>query len=179
MKVKNLQTAVNPIQRARLQHGYTQEELAAVAGVSKPLIMRIEQGLISNVAWPVLEALYPDSALAQSGALDAFDSWRADTRVKNIGYFVNRVEALGAGYSKDHGISWLAFRESIHQSQAGFCKLYCIHPQVMRNFEKPKLVYERTELSKYLKDVFSSAGTEIVNKLEEYMKLYVESRKAS
>ena len=149
----------------------TQDDLAAVAEVSKPLIMRVEQGLISNVSISILDALYGvGESRLQAKALDAFDEWRKETRAKNIVYFLNRLER-----SDEFRGSWLSFRESICSSQVGFCKLYCIHPQVLRNFEKPKLVSKRRELSAYLKDVFSSAGIENIERLESGMRYYADT----
>lgn len=168
-KNRNKQTRVHPIQLQRIRKELTQEQLAAVANVTKGLIMRIEQGLISGVTYEVLDALWPNDSLHQAKALDEVDKWREDTRAKNIEYFVTAVDKYTTG-------GWMGFRTSVHPTAVGFCKLYCIHPQVLANFEKPHIVNRRRGLSPYLREVFSSAGNDVLEELEEKLRYWADSR---
>lgn len=152
---------INPLAKARKSLGLTQEELAHRAGVSKVLIMRLEQGLLTKPTVSVLNALFRDP-IEQAKALDDFDVWKVVVRKQNVG----KLRAALVNWNGD----WLVLRSGVADSKAGFCKLFCIHPQVLDNFESG--IRDRRKLTGYLRSVFTDAG------LTDEEILYIEQKLA-
>lgn len=127
---KSHQSVKNPVTRIREELGYTQELFAAVAGVSRVAVMHTEQGLIKKVPDRIYKALDNPPGLD-----DHYRFWIRDTRLKNYPYLEKYIPGFLENSCDTYG-NWDWFRKSISRSKAGFCKLYCIHPQVLANFEK-------------------------------------------
>lgn len=126
---KSHQMVKNPVAIAREQLGYNQELFAAVAEVSRVTVMHVEQGLVTNIP----DRIY--SALGRPpGLLDHYQYWMRDTRQKNYIYLERGVEKFLAVDKKEYG-NWMAFRKEISGSKIGFCKLFCIHPEILATFE--------------------------------------------
>lgn len=155
--VRNNVKEPNPVQVRRELLGLSQESLAVAANVSRPLIMRIEQGLITGVSWAVLSQLHSHSS-DKAQLKDDYDAWRVAVRLSNIHYVRWIVESADDLWSGD----WKALRLCVNNSHIGFCKLYCIHPQVLSTFEK----VERDRLTPYMETVF---GEELADKMNVKM----------
>lgn len=148
---KNKQKQKSPIQARRNFLHLDQSHLASRAGVATMTIQRLEAGLIPKVPQSVYSALYSEnSGFSYEECNAEMEEWKSATRVANSGYLRDALNENWKG--------WLGLRTLISESKAGFCKLYCIHPQALDNFEKPHLIDSRTELSPYLKHIFFDAG---------------------
>jgi transcriptional regulator with XRE-family HTH domain len=147
--LKNLQTIKNPVQLAREQQGYTQELLAAVAEVSRVLIVHVEQGLVKRVPKKI------DRILDEPGLENKFQWWVTDTRQKNYPHLERRLDKFIDPGCSEYG-DWLGLRRGISWSKAGMCKLYCIHPQILANFEKG--IERRIEFTRGMRLVLLGCG---------------------
>jgi hypothetical protein len=130
-------------------------KLRIVTNLSIHTIQRTEQGLMPQLPWQIFEVLYDRHSFLWKDINNAIDEWKTDTRVANVEYLRKALE------ESQYWSGWLGFREYISESKAGFCKLYCIHPQALDNFEKPHLVDKRENLSPYLWGIFYEAGLTI------------------
>lgn len=151
---RNLQTEINPIQLARVDLGYTQETLAAVAGVTKIFVQHLEFGMVVNPPYAILKQLRSDD-VGFNYLKDAYSIWCCETRDKNSVYFTIPVERFLSPHCNEYG-NWLTLRESISESRIGFCKLFCLHPQILSTFEKNWSV--RTEFTPGMRELFKEAG---------------------
>lgn len=169
---KNLFTGKFHVQLRREQLGWTQKDLAELTELSFNTIQKTEQGLMPKLPTAILDALYSTPVAKTDADLD-YDADKVEVRRANSKHLLELVEhpVLWDG-------SWLSLRGAVCDSAVGFCKLYCIHPQALMNFEKPHLIGTRDKLSPYLRDVFISSGIgfEAVDKIEARMYNWVNSR---
>jgi hypothetical protein len=145
--LRNRQTRINPIQLARVNRGYTQDDLAAVARKSFIFIQHLESGLLPNVPNKILQELDIKK--------EDYYEWCLETRQKNSVHLLNYLGGLIDPWEGEYGY-WLAFRKKISDSKIGFCKLYCLHPQILATFEGN--VWERSQLTPGMRSLFIDAG---------------------
>lgn len=105
----------------------------AVAGISKPMVMHLEQGLVARVPNRVLEVLRPDPFSRRELDIQ-YQQWIRDTRTKNKPYLDAGIADFLCPGCVAYG-DWVYLRSSISKSKAGFTKLYCLHPQILDTFE--------------------------------------------
>lgn len=131
----------------REELGLTQEQLADKSFLSRMYIQRLEQGLLSRVPSVVLNVLFDNSHDKQRAVAD-YELWQVYTRNNNADKLREAI--------KDWNGDWVVLRLAVADSKVGFCKLFCIHPQVLDTFEKK--LSERTKLTPYLRQVLSDGG---------------------
>lgn len=139
--------SVNPLKEQRELLGLTQEELADRCMISRDSVVKYEAGLLTNPSWDILAVLY-EKSLEKHNAIDNYYKWQVEIRKTHVDKLRAALKLYKGGPFKD-------FRLLVSDSQIGFCKLYCIHPQVLRTFEKGQ---HRNELSDQLRKVFLDAG---------------------
>jgi hypothetical protein len=144
------QSVKNPVAIAREALGYNQELFAAVAEVSRIAVMHTEQGLITSVPERIYKTLG-----SPPGLRDHYQYWIRDTRIKNYVYLEKGIDLFLNPRCSGYG-NWGEFRDRISRSRIGFCKLYCIHPQILSTFEKNW--EERSQFTVGLRRVLVDAG---------------------
>jgi len=133
---KNLYHYRNPVAKAREHAGFTQANLAAVAGITKTAVTNLEAGIIKDVPISVLDLLDPTFDGEFTGELAVqYHDWIAATRKANSIYLHSGIERLLSVDSALYG-SWVGLRVNISSSTVGFCKLFCLHPYVLNVYEK-------------------------------------------
>lgn len=176
---RNHQKEKNPIQLRREAAGLTQRDLTAVAAVSVHTVQRTEQGLMPSLPTRIFIVLYnehnyEDNKLDKAvynRVNDEINEWKSLTRRLNVEYLRDNVGHLHEWFS------WIEFRERIAAGKTEFCKLFCIHPQALDNFEKPWLRHKRDRLSGYLEEIMEDAGLseEEIDKINAKLRWYIEA----
>lgn len=162
----NNNTKPNPVAVKRARLGISQDELAEWTGTSKGFVQRVERGTVTRLSWSFMHSICSDND--DITVLEAnYAVWQEHVRKCNMLYVRNILahSMTNPGYWWNG--SWLTLRMAISTSKAGFCKLYCIHPGVIDNFEKK----DRRKLTPYLLEVLQSGGLEprYIRYLEERM----------
>lgn len=164
---ENLQKKINPIVQARINRGYTQDDLAAVANRSKIFIQNLEFGIAgNNIPVRVLEELSDSSKSGTKNLQNRYTQWIADTRLTNAEYLIAPV-AKFCDYTENELFGdWLALRNAISTSKIGFCKLYCLHPQILATFENSWK--SRTEFTPGMRELFRDCnfGVDTLRKMD-------------
>lgn len=173
LAVVNNTTRRNPIALRRKELQLNQDELANWTGLTKQYIQRVEQGTITRLSHSFMNSLCSGSTQRELNiAIDALEcsylDWQNHVRSSNMLYVRN---ILVGGHINDSpwSGSWLELRKAISSSKMGFCKLYCIHPGVLDNFERRD---NRVALTPYMSTVLLSGGLEgeLVELLEDRMR---------
>lgn len=160
---------MNPLKAQRELVNLSQQSLALKSDVSSQYILRLEQGLLTSPPYDVLKVLVnpgppyhdwlPPVAEQESiGELEvSYRDWQLGIRKSNLPQLRDAVIIFaGSPEERDDQLinQFPRFRSLIHESKIGFCKLYCIHPQVLTTFEsKP-----RRHFTEYLRNVWVEAG---------------------
>lgn len=157
---KSHQSVKNPVAIERERLGYNQELFAAVAEVSRVAVMHTEQGLVSNVPNRIYKGLG-----SPPGLLDHYQYWIRDTRTKNYVYLERGITRFLQPGCSEYG-DWISFRMGISKSRIGFCKLFCIHPQILATFEGNWR--SRSQFTPGMRRVLTSAGVglDVVSNME-------------
>lgn len=127
---------VNPIVALRELCKYTQEELARMIGVTSQTIRRAEQGTFNYPPASICE-WYDYISTNTTLAVD-YEIWRAQKRAALVS-IAPKTDPLMFN-SMDHPFK--LFRAEVMRnfdaesnSLVGFCKLVCLEPKVVSNFE--------------------------------------------
>lgn len=143
-RVKAPPGVVNPLKSLRAACGWTQEQLAEQAGVTRQFVIRAEQAVYSTVPVGLVETMLYD--LHENDATEA-ELYGADTA--DIGALYLRYQravrkqqygALNPFYPFDlpgHVHPFVEWRKySGIDSRIGVSKRFCVHPAVIFKFEK-------------------------------------------
>lgn len=159
---------MNPIKSLRESHGFSQHDLARLSDVSQQYILRLEQGLFTNVPNDVAEILVnpgpPTTSVwlppvATQEAIEElsidYRKWQSKHRQSNLHLLRDALLYLTTRPQDPTLINQFPrFRLYTSESQIGFCKLFCLHPQVVKTFEKKA----QRKLSDYLHAALLDAG---------------------
>lgn len=145
----NYQTRLNPVAALRLKMGLTQDQLATRTHYSMIYVQHLEFGILPNIS-PAVITFLGDENLPKK-----YDEWISSTRRVNRIHLDDPV-ARFIDVSSDLYGNWNLLRLSVSDSKTGFCKLYCIHPNILYGFEKK---WSRVDkLSKGIRDIFLDCG---------------------
>lgn len=145
----NYQIRLNPVAALRLKMGLTQDQLATHTKYSMVYIQHLEFGILPNISPAVV------TFLGDPGLVSKYDDWITATRRINRIHLDDPVAAFVDSSSDLYG-NWNLLRLSISDSRAGFCKLYCMHMNILAGFEKKWTEADR--LSKGIRDIFFDCG---------------------
>lgn len=127
----------NPIKIRRLLAGWTQDQLAAYAGVTHDNVVRNEQGLFNSPSPAVLEALVTYTGDSEQKIKNEYTAWIAHKRRSEpIRTLVKRnIHFNGASDLPSH--PFYLWRTSIAPgvSRIGFCQMLCVHPATVLKYE--------------------------------------------
>ncbi len=142
----------NPYKSRREELGYTQTSLAAVAGLSRHYITRVEQGLYYTPS-PKLATALQSNYLE---LLDAYHSWQRLSRSRNhapvaegISKFLTSVQFPRPGRHPH-----VALRTCISPSQIGFCVLLKVQNSRVNAYESGTT----TALPGFLREAYLDCG---------------------
>lgn len=128
----------NPLTTARHQLHYTQHSVARELGYTNQMVLRAEQGLFTTVppklkAWASTTLGSPPSEVEHM-----YQQYQKETRASNFSQlhmgYLNYLDMEIPSGSKEH--PFVYFRACCSDSRVGFCKLLCLHPQILINWER-------------------------------------------
>lgn len=117
----------------RVAAGYTQQSIADKIGVSRHMIVRLEQSLFPDPPRRFVDELGYWYDVPSSDMMKSYHSLVKDKRAQfkeNYSSFSNIL----------HGYKGIAnplvyYREQQNLSRIGFCKRICVHPDPIRDYE--------------------------------------------
>ncbi len=119
----------NPIKKYRQDHNLTQVALAREAGVTPQVILRLEQGLFSNIPVNVLAAI-THSQSQESAALSNYSDWVTQERNS---HFVPTSLIF-----EQNGIPCLTYRnlKNFYKSTTAVARFLVIQISMVQEYEK-------------------------------------------
>lgn len=148
----------NPLKRARESQNLTQEDIANRAVVGVQTVKKLEWGLFTTVNPAVLGALTavgdrPGTSHAQIELERLYREWVISRRQEMLIPTRENISAC-RGW-----VSWIEFREMFSRSQVGFCKLFCMTPQVLQTWERGfDKGLDRTRFTPYMYQMWLEVG---------------------
>jgi len=141
---------VNPYKYARMENGYSQDKLAAVAGVSRHYITRVEQGLYAQPSPKLATAL----GHTHEYLLSQYSVWQKLARLANNPAVADGVHKFLVGMPLGVLHPHVYLRRGISPSQIAFCITLKVQPSRVDNYEKSKELI----LPPFLKEAYVDAG---------------------
>ena len=119
----------NPIKQYRISHGLTQVALAKQAGVTPQVILRLEQGLFTNIPVNVLSAITHSQAQEQA-ALQSFQDWIKQERASHL--------VPSSFVYEQNGIPCLTYRnlKAFYKSTTAVARFLVIQISMVQEYEK-------------------------------------------
>jgi len=117
----------------RVAAGYTQAEIAATIGVSRHMIVRLEQALFTEPPRRFLDQLGWYYGVSTKDLISSYHQLVKNKRETFANEYQSFKEVLSgyAGYTNP----LVFYRESQGLSRIGFCKRICVHPDPIRDYE--------------------------------------------
>ncbi len=144
----------NPLKLAREAQNLTQEELAALATVGVQTIKKLEWGLFTSINPEVLTVLTAGTNKSRGGLTNEYEDWILSKRQEQLIPTRRNLDDCRGGW-----ISWLEFRTMFSDSQVGFCKLFCVTPQVLQTWEAGfDKGFDRSSWTPYLRQLWEDVG---------------------
>lgn len=112
-----------------------------LAELSKSAIINAEAGLLSRPPESLLPVLYSASTIAQ--AQIEYESWQHQHRAYYAPNFIACLPPFANAHSgpgrppAPSWTNWFELRAAVagDETQMRFCKMFCLHPQVLRTWE--------------------------------------------
>jgi hypothetical protein len=111
---------VNPVKRARVSYSMTQKDLSELLHVTTQVVISAEAGLFNSLPEGFIEVLHVTQ--------DSYQEWVYQERRQNRPYFETAVTHLG----------WAVFKESVSNTNRGFCRRLVFQPSILREYEHYK-----------------------------------------
>lgn len=176
-------TSMNPLKQLRLSERLTLEDLSLLAGVSRLLIIRNEQGCYRSPSPKLLNCLIVTDSFdfhynSSADLIDLYESFQTETRKFNFGKLtIPHVFTINSDFNFNPVTQW---RESSGLSKSQISTLFCIHPAVVSRIEnQPHLVPH--SLPKEFTDALLDAGysKNLLDLLNESFAAYRSSRNST
>jgi hypothetical protein len=122
---------INPYRQAREDLGISQVRLSKLSGVTRTVILRTEQGMYSHPPVAIRSALHGEGA--QIPSEQDYLVWQYEQRQLQSAW-VNQSWDVPEFTSQHPLVVW---RKAVCpvDSQMGFCRLLCVHPNSLRVYE--------------------------------------------
>lgn len=125
----------NPVTEARAMEGYSQERLGNRLGVSKQYISRAEQGTYSGLNKNLLRFVSQALDISIREAERQYKAFQSEKRHESLDRY--NPEKLSRRLSNEPGyVLFNRWRYCYWGSTTSFSNAFCIHPEVVRNYEE-------------------------------------------
>jgi DNA-binding transcriptional regulator YiaG len=125
----------NPLKELRLERGWTQEDLAGFAGVTRHAVLRTEQGVYALPPPAILSVFQQRTELSMLTMERQYVDWVKWTR-RHTGLKLSS-KASKQAVSVMSGPEFLTWRYGLGITRRmEFCRLFCVHPAVVEKYEK-------------------------------------------
>lgn len=125
----------NPVTEARNLEGYSQERLGKRLGVSKQYLSRAEQGTYSGLNKDLLRFVSQVLEVSIREVERQYRAFQSEKRLESLNKY--QPEKLSRRASREPGcVLFTRWRYCYWGSTTSFSNAFCIHPEIVRNYEE-------------------------------------------
>lgn len=125
----------NPLKALRLQAGWTQIDLADMAGITRHAVLRTEQGVYALPPPSILSVFTSRLPHLNTLALEeSYRIWQTKAR-RRAGLLFPDAPLVSPDATGRQFLNWRTFSLGI-TSRMELCRLLCVHPAVVEKYEK-------------------------------------------